>query len=114
MLLRYAAPTLLDFAPESAVMFADAARIPVRFQLAGVVPAAGVTVVCELRRAGQIVARAEVVAGRGSQRTLLDVRGARLSPGEYELLARATGGTAAAVAKVRLVDSPWSGKETGP
>jgi hypothetical protein len=113
VLLRYATPTLLDFAAEHAVMFADAPQIPVRFQMTGVQPGASVAVVCELRREGKVVARAEVTATRGAARTLLDVSRAKLPPGEYELTARAAGGTAAATATVRLVDSPWPGKGAG-
>ena len=112
VLLRYAVPTLLEFAPEQAVMFADTPQIPVRFQVAGVKPEAGVAVSCELRRAGTVAAQTEVMAMRGAQRTLLDVKQAKLSPGDYELAARAGGGPAVATAKLRLVESPWPAKET--
>lgn len=114
VLLRYAEPTLLEFAAENAVMFADAPQIPVRFQLTGIKLGANVAVVCELRRADKVAARVELSAGRGAQRALLDVSRAKLPPGDYELTARAAGGPATASAKVRLVDSPWQGKETRP
>ncbi|MBI4624076.1 MAG: hypothetical protein HY736_12785 [Verrucomicrobia bacterium] len=113
-LLRYAEPTLLDFAAESAVMFADAPQIPVRFQLAGVQPEASVAVICELRREGRGAVRAEVTATRGTHRTLLDVKQAKLPSGEYELTARAANGSTVATANVRLVESPWKGRGAGP
>ena len=52
-LLRHAQPTLLDFAPEQAVMFTDAKEVAVRFQLAGIKPGDSAPVTCELRQGGQ-------------------------------------------------------------
>lgn len=114
VLLRYAEPTLLEFAAENAVMFVHAAQIPVRFHLTGVRPGTCVAVVCELRWEGKVAARVEVTAQRGAQRTLLDLQRAKLPTGDYELTARAAGGPDTASAKVRLVDSPWNGTEASP
>ena len=105
-LVRYAQPTLLDFAPEGAAMFADGKQLPVRFQLAGVKPGERVDVACELRKGKTVVARTTVEAVRGPQRVVIDLSGARPEAGEYQVVARAQGGAEAA-ARVRLVASPW-------
>jgi len=106
-LLRYARPTLLEFAAENAVMFANAQCVPVRFQLAGVKPDASVEVACELKRDGKAAARATVRAARGAQRVALDLGRKKLVPGDYELIATVAGNPQPVTAKVRLVESPW-------
>jgi hypothetical protein len=106
-LLRYAQPTLLGFAPERGVMFADARSIPARFRLTGINPHERVPVSCELRREGRIVARGSITAERGAQRLLLDLGGRKLEPGDYELTGHVTGSQQTAKAKLRLVESPW-------
>jgi hypothetical protein len=106
-LLRYVRPTLLDFAAECAVIYADTKQMPVQFNLTGVKPGDKAEVVCELRRGGKVVAQTTVKAARGPQRLVLTLEGATPAPGEYELLARVEGGTEAAPARVRLVESPW-------
>lgn len=105
-LLRYAQPTLLDLASESEVMFADAEQLAVKFQLAGVKAEDRVEVACELRSNGKTVASAAATVGRGPQRVTIDLSRAEAAPGDYDLVARATGGRKAA-ARVRLVESPW-------
>jgi hypothetical protein len=105
-LLRYAQPTLLDLAPESAVMFADAQQLAVKFQLAGVKAEDRVEVVCELRRDGNVVARTAATSGRGPQRMLIDLSRVQPAAGDYDVVGRAPGG-AEAVARVRFVESPW-------
>ena len=105
-LLRYAQPTLLDLAPENAVMFADAQQLAVKFQLAGVKAEDRVEVVCELRRDGNVVARTAAACGRGPQRMTIDLSRVQPAPGDYDVVARAPGGAEAA-ARVRLVESPW-------
>lgn len=110
-LLRYAQPTLLEFAPESAVMFADASNVPVRFHLAGIKPGESANVICDLRQGGKTAAQATVRAARGPQRVLLDLRGVRLAAGSCELLAGIAGAAPTASAPLRLVTSPWQGKE---
>ncbi|MCY2954916.1 MAG: hypothetical protein NTU53_23550 [Planctomycetota bacterium] len=106
-LLRYARPTLLDFAAEAAVMFADAKQIPVRFGLAGVKPGDAAAVVCELRQRDRVVAKADTNAARGPGRLALDVSRLKLEPGEYEVIGRAAGGEQAGPVRLRLVESPW-------
>jgi hypothetical protein len=110
-LLRYAGPTPLDFAPESAVIFADARQLAVQFNLAGVKPDQTVEMACELRQAEKVVARAVVQAIRGPQRVSLDLGPAGLRPGEYEVSVRPAGAAEAATARVRLVESPWQPRE---
>ena len=110
-LLRYAQPALLDFAAEEAVMFTDARRIPLRFNLAGVKPGASVEVACELEQNGKVVARKTVRAERGRQQVAIELHDAKLPSGDYGLVARATGGANPALARLRLVDSPWAVKE---
>lgn len=107
VLLRYARPTLVDFAAEGAVLFADTKFIPVRFQLLGVPADTAVEVTCELRRDGQVAAQAAARGTRGAQRVVLDVSRQSLAPGAYELAARVAGGGAPATAPMRLVASPW-------
>jgi len=106
-LFRYAQPTLLDFAAESMVMFTDANAVPVRFNLVGIKPGESVDVVCELRQDGKTAARTIVKAKRGPQRLALDLGGARLAAGNYELAASAAGVTQTATTEMRLVASPW-------
>lgn len=106
-LLRYAQPTLLELAPEQAVVFADARRIPVWFQVAGVKPGAAVPVACELWRQGRVVLRASAEAPRGPQRLVLEAGEANLPPGTYELQASIAGGPQSASGTVRVVESPW-------
>lgn len=106
-LLRYAAPTLLQFAAESAVAFADAREIAATFQLTGVKPGARVEMTCELRREGAAPVRVVRQLGRGPQRLALDLRREKLTAGNYELSAQITGQPANARVAVRLVDSPW-------
>ncbi len=111
-LLRYARPTLLDFAVETAVMFDDAKQLAVRFNLTGLKkPDAAVEVICELHQADRTIARTAVQASRGPQRVVLDLTTTKLTPGEYELIGRATDGTATARVHVRVVESPWKSAE---
>jgi len=105
-LLRYAQPTILDFAAENAVMFADAPTAAVRFRLSGVKHGESARVVCELRHAGAIVAQTVAQLGRGSHRLRLDLVGRKLTPGCYELAARARDGQETTVS-MRFVESPW-------
>ncbi|MCX7007153.1 MAG: hypothetical protein NTY53_07880 [Kiritimatiellaeota bacterium] len=106
-LLRYARPVVLDFAAETAVLFTDAKVVAARFQLAGVKPNATVPVTCELRRAGNVVAQSTVQATRGAQRIVIEPKSGTLTPGVYELTARAADGQPAAPVQLRVVESPW-------
>ncbi len=106
-LTRYAEPVLLDFAAESAVMFAGAPGLPVRFRLSGVKPGEAVEVTCEVRAGGKTAARVAVQAQRGAQRVALRLPAKALPAGAYELVARVAGGQTPATARVRLVESPW-------
>jgi len=106
-LLRYARPTLLDFAAETAVLFADTQVVAARFQLAGVKPNETVPVTCELRHAGQVVARATAQAVRGTQRVAFALESGKLVPGTYELTARAADGQPTPPIALRVVESPW-------
>jgi hypothetical protein len=109
-LLRYAKPTLLDFSAVESVMFADRQRIPIRFDLTGIKPNEPAEVVCELRQGSKVAAKVTTKAMRGAQRVVLDLGQARLSPGEYVVVASVAGGEPA-TAKVRLVESPWQKAE---
>jgi hypothetical protein len=106
-LLRYAQPTILDFAAETAVMFAGARVLPVKLKLAGIAPGQRAEITCELRRDGQPVAQATASAERGPQRLALDLGSKKLPPGDYELSARVAGNSQPVTAKARLVESPW-------
>ena len=112
-LLRYARPTLLEFAAEEAVAFADARQVAVRFNLAGVKAGDAAEVVCELRQAGQAVATSKTKVMRGPHRVVLDLAKGNLPAGEYEIVARIAGGDEAK-APVRLVESPWTISEEKP
>ena len=106
-LLRYAAPTLLAATPESAVLFADAARIPVRLHLAGLKPGQQAEVRCELFRDGRVAAHATASCIRGVQTAMLALGSQSLAPGDYELRSNLGGQTQPKIAHVRLVASPW-------
>ncbi len=110
-LLRYAQPTLLEFVPECAVMFADAKELAVHFNLAGIKPEESAQVTCELRQGGKTAIRTTVSATRGPQRVTLALGGARLAAGNYELAASVAGGAQSVTAPIRLVTSPWERKE---
>ncbi|MCX7825832.1 MAG: hypothetical protein N2689_09775 [Verrucomicrobiae bacterium] len=106
-LLRYARPTLLEFAAENAVMFAGGRNVPVSFRLAGVKPGRSAEVACELKRDGRIAARTTMRAERGEQRVTLDAGRGKLAPGYYEIVATVAGNPQPATARLRLVESPW-------
>lgn len=106
-LLRHAAPALPAFAPESAVMFADAAHLPVKAQVAGVRPDETCTLTCELRRGTEVVARLTTPAVRGELRLTLDLAGKKPAPGDYDVVATVTGSPRPVTARLRLVESPW-------
>lgn len=106
-LVRYAQPTILEFAAETAVMFAGSRVVPVKFKLAGTRPGQRVELACELRRDGRAVAQATVSVERGPQRVALDLGGKKLPPGDYELAARVAGNPQPVTAKVHLIESPW-------
>lgn len=106
-LLRYATPTILEFAAESPVLFSDTTRIPVRLHLAGLAPGARAEVVCELHREGRVAARTTVSAARGVQAAALAIGPQPLAAGEYELRTHLAGQSQVATTLIRLVESPW-------
>jgi hypothetical protein len=106
-LVRHAEATLFDLRAEHSVLFSDARRLPVSYQLLGVKPEERVDVACELRRAGSVVARAAASSSRGAQRVVLQFAAPALPAGNYELHASIGGRPQAATAAVRVVDSPW-------
>ena len=106
-LLRYARPTILGFAAETAVLFADARSVTAHFQLAGIKPGESVPVTCELRRAGKVMAHATAQAARGAQRFEIGLEPGALAPGAYELTARAADGQPTPPAALRVIESPW-------
>jgi hypothetical protein len=106
-LTRYAEPTLFGFTAENTVLFSDARRLPVHFELLGVKPDARASVRCELQRDGKVVAGTTCEAGRGAQRAMLEFGAAKLTSGNYEMHAGIAGRPLSAVASVRVVESPW-------
>jgi len=109
-LLRHAAPTIIAFTAENAVIFADAKRLPMRLQLAGLAADATAEVVCELQTAGRIAARTTLRATRGVQTAALDLAAASLAPGDYELRAQIAGQSQSVTTRVRVVESPWKSR----
>jgi hypothetical protein len=110
---RFAAPTLLEFAPEQGVLFADTASLAVRLRVSGLKSGERAEVVCEMKRNGQTVSRATVTAERGAQRVVLKPGEQPWAAGAYEL-AGSIGGGPAVAAPVRLVDSPWTERKIKP
>ncbi len=106
-LLRYAQPTLLNFAAENVVMFTDAKRVPVHFNLTGVKPGESVELTCALKLGARVITEKKAIATRGPQRVALELGEAAMDPGTYQVEARAAGGTETAGATVRFVESPW-------
>ena len=106
-LLRYAQPALLEFSPDSTVMYADATHLSVQARLAGVKPGDTCALRCERRRAQQVVASLATQAVRGAQRLTLDLGRTALLPGDYELRATVAANPKPVTAKLRLVESPW-------
>lgn len=107
-LRRLAQPTLLDLAPECAVMYVDASSIPVRFRLAGVKSGEKGDVEVALCRGGETVLNAAARLERGSHRIELQRGRAPVGPGDYEIVAGIAGRPGKAMARVRLVESPWA------
>ena len=107
-LARYAEPTLFDLTPENTVLFSDATRLAVRFQLLGLKAGEHARVACELSREGKIATRASVEAARGTQRVRLELGRPPLAPGIYELRATIAGRAQSTATSVRVVESPWS------
>ncbi len=105
-LLRYATPTLVDFAAVNTVMFSDARVVPASFSLSGVKAGEPRRVTLQLKQAGDIVASGEFQVGRGAHRLALDLAKAALKSGDYELTGSVEGG-AAVRSPVRVVASPW-------
>jgi hypothetical protein len=112
-LVRYAAPTLLDFAPEQGVTFADAAGLAVRFRVTGLKPGETAECSCELRRDGVVVSRSTLSAGRGAHRLVLAFGEKPAAPGLYEVTARIGAGPPQTAA-VRLVEPPWTERSGKP
>lgn len=106
-LVRYAEPALFNLAAENTVLFSDAAQLPVRFELLGVKPLAHARVSCEVRRDGRVFAKSAVELSRGLQRVVLDLSGAKLLPGIYEVHASVNDRAQDTHAAVRVVESPW-------
>jgi len=106
-LTRYAEPTLFGFIAENTVLFTDARRVPVHFELLGVKSDARTSVRCELRRDGKVVADTTCEAGRGAQRVMFEFGAAKLTPGNYDVHAGIAGGPLSAGASLRVVESPW-------
>lgn len=106
-LIRNAAPTMLEFVAESAVIFADARQIPLRLHLAGVAAEAQVQVSVELRRGSHVATRRTFAASRGVQRLWFELEPPTVAPGDYELHAEISAPPSAATARVRVVQSPW-------
>lgn len=107
VLLRYARPTLLEFAAEEAIAFADARQLTVRFNAVGVKAGDSADVTCELRQGDKALAATTAKVMRGPQRLVLDLAKARLPAGEYQIVARIAGGDEAKTS-LRLVESPWA------
>lgn len=106
-LFRYATPTLLASAPESAVLYTDARQLPVRLQLSGL-PAGEMTdVTLELRTGGHTALRTTVRATRGGQTVALVLPPGNLAAGDYEVQAMLAGAATPTSARIRVVDSPW-------
>lgn len=106
VLLRYAEPTLADFAAVSGVMFSDAKFVRASFTLSGVKPEESRRVSLQWKRAGQVLAKGEFDGKRGPQQFTLDLNRITLKPGEYELTG-SVGGSAPVVSRVSVIESPW-------
>ena len=106
-LLRYAQPTVLDLAAETAVLFADTKAVAAQFQLLGSKQGDTVPVACELRHEGKVTASTTLQATRGPQRVTIGLGQNGLVPGIYELTARAGEGQPAPPVSLRVVESPW-------
>ena len=106
-LVRHASPTLLDFAPDSAVLFSDARRLPLSLQLAGVPAGATTEVILELHAGTHPVLRTTARAARGGQSFALELPRGPLAAGDYEVRATLTGTASPRSARIRVVDSPW-------
>jgi hypothetical protein len=103
-LLRYTAPTLVDFRPITDLAFADAKALAARVKLAGVPQ--GKTVPTELRlmRGKQVVATRRAPTPAGEMQLFLPLP-AHLSPGDYTISATSGGRTLSS--RIRLIASPW-------
>lgn len=107
-LRRLAQLALLGVAPECAVMFADAARIPVRFRLAGVKAGETAEVNIALRRGETKIAQAAARLARGEHRLEIGLGAKAPDPGGYEIVAGIAGSAEMSQCPLRLVESPWA------
>ena len=111
-LLRYAAPTVADFALVQAVAFTDARFVPVQLSLLGLNPDQQATVACEARAAEKLVARTEFPLARGMHTVWLDLGAEPLPPGDYSVTARLGEQTAGSL-ELRLIEGPFAADEKG-
>lgn len=107
-LRRPARPIVLDLAPECAVMFADAPRLPVRFRLAGVKPGETAEVKVSLCRGETMIAQTTARLFRGEHRLELKLGADAPDPGGYEIVAGMAGSAEKSKWPLRLVESPWA------
>lgn len=106
-LFRHIAPKLLEFSPESSVLFSSVRDLSLRVQLTGSAPGQPVEISCALHAGERLIARESLRASRGVQVIAFELGSRNLPPGEYELRANLGRGTSPAIARFRLVESPW-------
>jgi hypothetical protein len=109
-LTRYAEPTAFRLELENGVLFSDAARLAVRFDVLGLKPGDHAKAGCELRLGEKVLAHTEAEVVRGTQRVILELGRQTLAPGEYEVSVSIAGRSSPIRAAVRVVESPWSSR----
>lgn len=107
-LRRPARPTLVAFAPERAIMYADSRQIPVRIRVAGVKSGQNVMVSIGVLGGGKKIIETTADLGRGEHRVDVDAASARLEPGLYEIEAQVSGDEEKKIGRLRMVESPWA------
>lgn len=105
-LVRYATPTLADVTVCPAVAYSDAAQAQARFRVLGL-PTTDTKAAVALKLGDKTLAETAVPVVRGANNVVLNARGTKLEPGEYQVVVRLGDGPATAI-PLRVIESPWA------
>lgn len=105
-LLRYSAPTFLNFTATEAVHYSDTKYVSASFILSGIRKEESKSVTMELKKDEKVVISKAFTVSRGAHRLLLPLEKGDLEPGVYQVIGLVEGGESV-TSTVRIVESPW-------